>query len=183
MGARNCTTGRFAQDDASPSMSQRRDRCSISEAKEGDLEEAECSIRDPHRCSKERDDDRMLGKIGTMESNHDQDKHEHKNMYDIEEFVSELAKKECCGEDNEHGKTSNNSNDLGGLQKVFQFVAFSPCVYIYHGVKNAPEDCTIARHLMKDVDAFVGVGCEERKRCVLQRKEGRECEVGYGNPG
>lgn len=80
-------------------------------------------------------------------------------MDDVEYFVSELAEQECCAEDNEHGETGNNSNDLRSLSEIFEIAAFGPRFDVDDAVKNAPEYCAVAGYLVEDIEAFVGVGC------------------------
>lgn len=163
-------------------MWKRCNRRLIPKAEERDLRESESTIRDPDRSSKKGDDNRMFGEIWAMQSNHDEDQHEHEDMSDVEDFVPEPTKEECCGEDDKHSESGDDSDDLGCLEEVFKLVAFVPGLDVDNCVEHGPEDRSIASYLMKDVDAFVGVGCQEGKWCVLQGEEGHKAEVGYCNP-
>jgi hypothetical protein len=103
-------------------------------------------------------------------------------VHDIEDFISKFAKKEHCSNNDEHGKSSNYAHEIIGFQELFELFAFGPCIDVDNAVKNGPENRAIPCNLMKNIEAFVGVGCEERKGCVLEGKEGDECEVRYSNP-
>ena len=107
-----------------------------------------------------------------MQSHHDYDEHEHEDMDDVEDFISELAEEERRSEDDKHSKASNNPNDLIPLEKLGQLRnAFRPSIDIHNGMERGPENSPIACQLMKDVETFVRVCCQECEGRIFQGKE------------
>ena len=149
-------------------MSEWGNRSGVSEAEKCDFEESQGSISYPNACRENGNDDCVFCEVGTVKTNHDKDEHEHDNVDDVEDFISELAQKEGCGEDDEHGETGYPSHDVGSLEKVSELFAFGPSVDVHDGVEESPKDSTIACDLMETVQTLVGVGCEECEGCVFE---------------
>jgi len=100
----------------------------------------------------------------------------------VKGFVLELAHEDGGEKDNEHGKSSYNSNHFIFLLELVQAPGLVVCLDINYPMDKRVDDCAITSYLMENVETLIGVGSQESKGGVLKCEESDECNIENCDP-